>query len=195
MTVSPKGSGSNYGSVYLQDVSADVVHKAREIRLLALDVDGVMTDGRLYFDQSGQETKAFSTRDGLGIKALQRCGITVALITGRQSPMVDQRARELGIELVFQGSDNKLAALQALQQSTGLDAQQIAYMGDDWVDLQVLGRVGFSASVADADPLVRKLVDWVTAEAGGMGAVRAVCNLLLAAQGHLDDVLRDYLPA
>lgn len=182
-------------SVFLQNVSADVLQKAREIRLLALDVDGVMTDGRLYFDQAGQETKAFSTRDGMGIKALQRCGIAVALITGRQSAMVDQRAGELGIELVFQGSDNKLAALQAVLQATGLEAQQIAYMGDDWVDLPVLGRVGFSASVADADPLVRQSVDWVTAEAGGRGAVRAVCNLLLAAQGRLDGVLKDYLPA
>jgi 3-deoxy-D-manno-octulosonate 8-phosphate phosphatase (KDO 8-P phosphatase) len=184
---------SNPGSIYLRDVSEKVLQSAREVRLLALDVDGVMTDGRLYFDQSGQETKAFSTRDGMGIKALQRSGIAVALITGRRSPMVDQRARELGIDLVFQGSDDKLAALQTLLKVTGLSVQQIAYMGDDWVDLPVLGRVGFSASVADADPLVRQAVDWVTAEAGGMGAVRSVCNLLLAAQGRLDGLLQDYL--
>ena len=195
MSVFQNGSASSIGSVYLKDVSADVLQKAREIRLLALDVDGVMTDGRLYFSESGQETKAFSTRDGMGIKALQRCGIAVALITGRQSPMVDQRARELGIELVFQGTDNKLEALLALQQTTGLGAQQIAYMGDDWMDLPVLGHVGFSASVADADPLVRQAVDWVSAEAGGMGAVRALCNLLLAAQDQLDGLLQDYLPA
>ncbi|HET6564687.1 MAG TPA: 3-deoxy-manno-octulosonate-8-phosphatase KdsC, partial [Xanthomonadales bacterium] len=186
MPANHKGSGFGDGAIYLENVSAEVVRKAREVRLLALDVDGVMTDGRLYFDQAGAETKAFSTRDGMGIKALQRCGITVALVTGRQSSMVDQRARELGIDLVFQGSDNKLAALQALQQTARLEASQIAYMGDDWIDLPVLKRVGFSASVADADPLVRQSVDWVTAEAGGKGAVRAVCNLILAAQGKLD---------
>jgi 3-deoxy-D-manno-octulosonate 8-phosphate phosphatase (KDO 8-P phosphatase) len=195
MSVFPNESAVSIGSVYLQDVSAEVLQKARKIRLLALDVDGVMTDGRLYFDQSGQETKAFSTRDGMGIKALQRCGIAVALITGRQSAMVGQRARELGIELVFQGADNKLEALLALQQRTGLSVQQIAYVGDDWVDLPVLSRVGFSASVADADPLVRQSVDWVSTEAGGMGAVRAVCNLLLAAQDQLDELLKDYLTA
>lgn len=183
---------SKPGSLYLENVPESVLRKAREIRLLALDVDGVMTDGRLYFDQSGQESKAFSTRDGMGIKALQRSGIAVALITGRQSAMVDQRARELGIEQVFQGSDDKLRALQSLQADTGLELRQIAYMGDDWVDLPVLRRVGFSASVADAEPLVCRSVDWVTAEPGGQGAVRSVCNLLLAAQDKLDSLLQDY---
>jgi 3-deoxy-D-manno-octulosonate 8-phosphate phosphatase (KDO 8-P phosphatase) len=180
-------------SIYLENVPENVLRKAREIRLLALDVDGVMTDGRLYFSQSGEETKAFSTRDGMGIKALQRGGITVALITGRRSAMVDQRAGELRIEQVFQGSDDKLQALLALQESTGLELPHIAYMGDDWVDLPVLQRVGFSATVADAEPLVRRQVDWVTAEAGGQGAVRAICNLILAAQGKLDEQLRGYM--
>jgi 3-deoxy-D-manno-octulosonate 8-phosphate phosphatase (KDO 8-P phosphatase) len=182
------------GSVYLKGVATEVLEKAKQVRLLALDVDGVMTNGRLYFDQAGQEMKAFSTRDGMGIKALQRCGIAVALITGRQSPMVSQRADELGIELVFQGSDNKSRALQTLLQTTGLSAEQVCYAGDDWIDLPVLKQVGFSVTVADADPLVRQNVDWVSKEAGGMGAVRTLCNLILAAQGQIDALLLEYLP-
>lgn len=180
-------------SIYLDGVSEEVRAKARQVRLLALDVDGIMTDGRLYFDQSGQEMKAFSTRDGMGIKALQRSGIPVALITGRQSPMVKQRAEELGIHLVFQGADDKLQALQAVSEASGLCAAQICYAGDDWIDLPVLRRVGFSVTAADADPFVRQQVDWVSAEAGGMGAVRALCNLILAAQGKLDQLMQEYL--
>lgn len=195
MSASPKGSASLSGSVYLKGVATEVVEKAQQVRLLALDVDGIMTDGRLYFDQTGQEMKAFSTRDGMGIKALQRCGIAVALITGRQSAMVSQRADELGIELVFQGSDNKSRALQALLQTTGLSARQVCYAGDDWIDLPVLKQVGFSVAVADADPWVRQNVDWVSEEAGGMGAVRALCNLILAAQGRIDNLLQEYLSA
>ncbi len=182
-------------SIYLQGVSDEVRSKAQQVRLLALDVDGVMTDGRLYFDDSGREMKAFSTRDGMGIKALQRFGIPIALITGRQSPMVSQRAAELGIKLIFQGSDNKSQALDELLASTGLQADQVCYAGDDWIDLPVLKRVGFSVTVADADPAVRQQVDWISAEAGGMGAVRALCNLILAAQGHMDTLMQDYLPA
>jgi len=181
-------------SIYLEGISEEVRSKARQVRLVALDVDGVMTDGRLYFDQSGQEMKAFSTRDGMGIKALQRSGIPVALITGRQSPMVTQRARELAISLVFQGVDDKLQALQAVLGASGLSAEQVCYAGDDWIDLPVIGRVGFSVTVADADPLVRQQVDWVSAEAGGMGAVRALCNLILAAQGKLDPFMQDFVP-
>ena len=181
-------------SIYLEGVSEEVRAKARSVRLLALDVDGVLTDGRLYFDQSGQEMKAFSTRDGMGIKALQRSGIPVAFITGRQSPMVRQRAEELAVKLVFQGANDKLLALQAVLDASGLSAEQVCYAGDDWIDLPVLGRVGFSATVADADPVVRQRVDWVSAEAGGMGAVRALCNLILAAQGKLEPLLQEYLP-
>ncbi len=181
-------------SIYLGGVSDEVCAKARQVRLLALDVDGILTDGRLYFDQSGEAMKVFSTRDGTGIRAMQRSGIPVALITGRESPMVTQRARELGIELVFQGVEEKLQALQTILDASGLSAEQICYAGDDWIDLPVLGRVGFSATVADADPIVLQRVDWVSAESGGMGAVRALCNLILAAQGKLDGVLQDYLP-
>ena len=180
-------------SPYLAGVSDEVVNKARQVRLLALDVDGVMTDGRLYFDQAGNEMKAFSTRDGMGIKALQRNGIPVALITGRKSSMVENRARELGIDLVFQGSDDKLSAMQQVMSVTGLQAGQLCFAGDDWIDLPVLTRVGFSVAVADADLQVRQRVDWVTSEAGGMGAVRSLCNLILAAQGKDEALIQGYL--
>jgi 3-deoxy-D-manno-octulosonate 8-phosphate phosphatase (KDO 8-P phosphatase) len=179
-------------SVYLEGISADVVTRARKIRLLALDVDGVLTDGRLYYDQAGQEMKAFSTRDGLGIKALQRNGIQVALITGRDSSMVKWRASELGIKFVFQGTDDKNLALQELLLAAAVSAEEVCYAGDDWIDLPVLERVGFSVSVADADPVVRQRVHWVSPEAGGMGAVRSICNLILAAQGLDQKILREY---
>jgi 3-deoxy-D-manno-octulosonate 8-phosphate phosphatase (KDO 8-P phosphatase) len=183
------------GSVYLDGVTSAVIEKARKVRLLALDVDGVLTDGRLYFDQSGQEMKAFSTRDGMGIKAMQRSDIPVALITGRESAMVSQRATELGIQLVFQGSDNKWLTLQTVLDASGLEADQVCYAGDDWMDVTALSRVGFSVAVADADPWVRQHVDWVTAESGGKGAVRALCNLILAAQGKIEPLLQEYLTA
>ncbi len=195
MSVHETKPAHHSGSVYLDGVAEAVIEKARKVRLLALDVDGVLTDGRLYFDQAGQEMKAFSTRDGMGIKAMQRSDIPVALITGRQSPMVSQRAAELGIELVFQGSDHKWKSMQALLAATGLEADQICYAGDDWMDVAVLSRVGFSVAVADADPWVRQQADWVTAESGGRGAVRALCNLILAAQGKIEPLLREYLPA
>lgn len=180
-------------SVYLDGISPGVVARARKIRLLALDVDGVMTDGRLYYDQAGQEMKAFSTRDGLGIKALQGSGIRVALITGRESPMVNWRANELGIEFVFQGAGDKNQALLELLTAADVSVEEVCYAGDDWIDLPVLERVGFSVSVADADPVVRQRVHWVSPEAGGMGAVRSICNLILAAQGLDEKLLREYL--
>jgi len=183
------------GAVYLDGIDTLVIEKARKVRLLALDVDGVLTDGRLYFDASGQETKAFSTRDGMGIKALQRSGIPVALITGRESPMVSQRARELGIDLLIQGSGHKWESMQAVLATTGFAADQVCYAGDDWMDVAVMSRVGLSVAVADADPWVREQADWVTAECGGQGAVRALCNLILAAQGKIGPLLREYLPA
>lgn len=183
------------GAIYLEGVDAVVIEKARKVRLLALDVDGVLTDGRLYFDETGKEMKSFSTRDGMGIKAMQRCDIPVALITGRESPMVSQRARELGIDLLIQGSGHKWESMQALLAATGLEADQVCYAGDDWMDMAVMSRVGFAVAVADADPWVREQADWVTAESGGQGAVRAVCNLILAAQGKIGPLLQEYLPA
>lgn len=170
----------------------ELIERAAGIRLLALDVDGVLTDGRLYFDDHGKEMKAFSTRDGLGMKALQRFDIKVALISGRQSRIVADRAAQLDIGLVYQGRDDKLNALGELMSETGVDERAICYAGDDWVDIPVLERVGLSVAPADAAPLVRERVHWVTNARGGRGAVREICDLILAAQG-LDQRLRKEL--
>lgn len=160
-----------------------LLERAASIRMLVLDVDGVLTDGRLYFDNEGNEMKAFSTRDGLGLRCLQRCGIELALITGRQSDIVDRRAEQLGIVHVYQGRNDKLDVLIELLEKTGIDEKQVCYAGDDWVDLAVLGRVGLAVTVHDADKIVKNRVHWVTSRDGGRGAVREICNLILAAQG------------
>lgn len=174
---------------------AALLERARNIRLLALDVDGVLTDGRLYFDQNGNEMKAFSTRDGLGVKALQHFDIKVALITARESRMVTDRAAQLGIELVYQGRENKRNALAELMSETGMSASEIAYAGDDLIDIPVLDQVGFSAAPADAAAVVRERVHWVTTAGGGKGAVRELCDFILAAQGLQDQLLQDILEA
>lgn len=172
--------------------SAGLRERAANIRLLALDVDGVLTDGRLYFDQHGNELKAFHTRDGLGLKALMHFEIKVALMTGRESRMVTDRAAQLGIELVYQGRDDKLNVLKEVMSKTGIGEQAICYAGDDWIDIPVLKRVGLSVAPADAAPLVREQVHWVTPSGGGRGAVREICDFILAAQG-LDRQLRQEL--
>lgn len=161
-----------------------LLEKAALVRMLVLDVDGVLTDGQLYFDNRGNEMKAFSTRDGLGMRCLQRCGIELALITGRQSEIVKRRAEQLGITHVYQGRTDKLDAFLHLLEKTGVDEQQVCYAGDDWIDLPVLERAGLAVTVADADQAVQDSVHWVTSRDGGKGAVREICNLILAAQGH-----------
>lgn len=173
---------------------ADLRQRASGIRVLALDVDGVLTDGRLYYDQHGNELKAFYTRDGLGLKALQHYNIQVALITGRTSRMVTDRAAQLGINLVYQGRDDKLNALHELVSKTGIDEKAICYAGDDWIDIPVLERVGLSVAPADAEALVRERVHWVTRAKGGYGAVRELCDFILVAQG-LDERLKEELTA
>lgn len=157
--------------------------------MLAVDVDGVLTDGRLYFDQHGNELKAFYTRDGLGMKALQRFDIRLAIITGRKSQIVADRAEQLGIEYVYQGRDDKLNALNELVSESGIEEQHICYAGDDWIDIPVLRRVGLAVAPADAAELVREQVHWVTRAKGGNGAVREICELILKAQG-LDQKLQ-----
>jgi 3-deoxy-D-manno-octulosonate 8-phosphate phosphatase (KDO 8-P phosphatase) len=167
-----------------------LLEKAARVRLLVLDVDGVLTDGNLYFDNNGNELKAFSTRDGFGIRCLQRHGIESALITGRQSKIVEDRARQLGIRNVYQGRNDKLAAFAELLEATGIEAGRVCYAGDDWLDLPVLERVGLSVTVADADTVVKSRVHWVTSRAGGHGAVREICDLIMAAGG-LDKLVFD----
>ncbi|MBZ9557188.1 MULTISPECIES: HAD family hydrolase [unclassified Modicisalibacter] len=170
-----------------------LVERARHVRLLALDVDGVMTDGQLYFQADGQETKAFSTQDGQGIKLLRQAGVEVALITGRDSPMVTRRAAALGIEHVFQGSDAKLDLLRRLIQRLGLAMHQVAYCGDDLPDLAPIKRAGLGISVPNAPRYIREHALWVTDRAGGHGAVREICDGLLELQGHWASVLDTYL--
>lgn len=170
-----------------------LIERASRIRLLALDVDGILTDGKIYFDSAGNELKAFHTRDGLGIKALQKYGIQIALITGRESPMVTQRAEQLGIEFVYQGVINKLTAYMEILQKTGLEDGQVCFAGDDWIDLSVLQRVGLAVTVPAADHEVKNRVHWVTEREGGDGAVREICQLILAAQGHDQSLLEAVL--
>ena len=164
--------------------------RAAKVRLVALDVDGVLTDGRLYFGSDGEALKAFDVRDGFGIRLLRQGGIDVAIVTGRSSPIVEARARELGIERVLQGQRDKRAALEHLMREVGAGTQHCAFMGDDWPDLAALGAVGLSATVADAPHEVRKRVDWIAPSPGGRGAVRDLASMLLRAQGRFDALLR-----
>ena len=160
-----------------------LLERAARIRLLALDVDGVLTDGRLYYDNAGNETKAFSTRDGLGLRLLAEQGIELALITARTSEIVRRRAAELGITRIFQGSIRKLDAFHELLAETGLAPEQVCYAGDDWLDLPILDRAGLAVAPADGESLVRQRAHWTTSRVGGNGAVREICDLILAAQG------------
>ncbi|HEX8963837.1 MAG TPA: phenylphosphate carboxylase subunit delta [Rhodocyclaceae bacterium] len=167
--------------------------KAAQVRLMAFDVDGVLTDGRLYFSPRGDEMKAFFTRDGLGLKLLQRAGIQVAIITGRESEIVAQRAANLGIDLVRQNVADKRAVMAELLRLQGIGFGQAAYMGDDIVDVGVMRACGFSATVPDGHALARRFADYVAEAPAGRGAVREVCELVLRAQGKLDQVLEPYL--
>jgi len=178
----------------MASMDAALRERASKIRMLVLDVDGVLTDGRLYFDHAGNEMKAFNTRDGMGMKALQRMGIEVAVITGRKSAAVAQRMAQLGVRHVYQGREDKLGVFLELLRITGLDAQQVCFAGDDWIDLPVLIRVGLAVSVADAEEHVKQQVHWITRRNGGDGAVREICNLILAAQ-EKDQIILDEILA
>lgn len=180
---------------YLSDLPADVRARASRVRLVALDVDGTLSDGRLWFMGDGKEIKAFHVLDGLGMKLLRDSQIEVALITARESPIVQVRARELGLRHVYQGSRDKLDALTHLCHALSLKHDQVAYMGDDLPDLPVLRLVGLAAAPANAHPWILPHVHWRTRAAGGEGAVRELCDAILLAQGKLEPVLRRYLPA
>ncbi|NOQ51262.1 MAG: HAD-IIIA family hydrolase [Desulfuromonadaceae bacterium] len=166
--------------------------KLAKIRLLLLDVDGVLTDGRIIYDNQGNELKAFDVKDGHGLKLLQRAGIKVGIITGRKSDVVARRAAELGIEILYQHALSKLEPYRKILADQGLGDEQVAYVGDDIVDLPILRRVGFSATVADAVPDVLPLVDYVTVRSGGRGAVREICDLLLKACGQWQELTDRY---
>jgi 3-deoxy-D-manno-octulosonate 8-phosphate phosphatase (KDO 8-P phosphatase) len=157
-----------------------------------LDVDGVLTDGRLYFLPDGGEIKVFNSLDGHGLKMLQRSGVTVALITGRSSTAVARRAAELGISHLHQGSEQKLPIFDGLLEQLGLDYSQAAFMGDDLPDLPLIRRAAVGMTVANAHPLVRQSADWQSTLAGGQGAVREACDLIMQTQGTLCRLLQAY---
>lgn len=162
------------------------------VRLLLLDVDGVLTDGRIVFDGNGVESKFFNVKDGQGIKMVQRAGIAVGIISGRESRVVANRAAELGITHLYQKSLDKLGPYREILDKTGLSDHQVAYVGDDIVDLPLLRRVGFAAAPADAIPEVHQYVHFVTRNRGGWGAVREVCDLLLKEQNAWEAVTAKY---
>jgi len=166
----------------------DILGRARQIRLAIFDVDGVLTDGSLYFGDDGQEYKAFSSRDGHGMKMLQRSGVALAVITARTSQAVRIRMQGLGVEHVYQGRNDKLRAYEELKASLGLSDEQIAYVGDDVLDLPVMRRVGLAVAVADAHDLARRHSHCQTQSPGGRGAAREVCELIMEAQGTLDEM-------
>ncbi|OLB54823.1 MAG: HAD family hydrolase [Nitrospirae bacterium 13_2_20CM_2_62_8] len=154
----------------------------QRLRLFATDVDGVLTDAGMYYSESGEELKKFNTRDGMGIKLLQRAGLITALITMEETKLVTRRAEKLAIPEVHQGARDKLAVMREMVARHGLTLQQVAYIGDDVNDLEVLNAVGFSAAPADALPAVRNAVDYVCRQKGGEGAVREVADLILEAK-------------
>jgi len=171
----------------------DILEKAARVRLVVFDVDGVLTDGSLYLGDDGQEYKAFHSRDGHGMKMLQEAGIEIGIITGRTSQVVRHRMESLGVKHVYQGRLQKLPAFQDLIAKLGIEAEAVAYVGDDVVDLPIMVRVGLAIAVADAHPLVARHAHWQTASPGGRGAARDVCELVLEARGELKELLRHYV--
>lgn len=171
----------------------EVLERAKKIRLVIFDVDGVLTDGSLYLADSGEETKAFNSHDGHGMKMLGASGVELAIITGRESRCVSLRAENLGIKHVYQGAENKLQAFEALRAKLGLDAAACAYMGDDVVDLPVMLRCGLAVCVPASPALVKRHAHYVTRLGGGRGAAREVCEMVMLAQDTLDAQLAIYL--
>jgi 3-deoxy-D-manno-octulosonate 8-phosphate phosphatase (KDO 8-P phosphatase) len=171
----------------------DLREKAAEIRLIVFDVDGVLTDGSLYIGDDGQEYKAFNSKDGHGMVMLQDSGVAIAIITGRTSEVVRIRMASLGIEHIYQGKREKLPVYEELKRITGFNDRDIAYVGDDVVDLPVMTRVGLAIAVQDAHALAKQHAHWVTPSNGGRGAAREVCELIMDAQDNLQPALQHYL--
>ena len=171
----------------------DATSRATRIKLVAFDIDGVMTDGGLHYTDDGHELKTFNVQDGLGLKLLQRAGLTLAIITGRRSGVVAARAADLGIDHVFQGVGDKKTVLGQLLRQLHLDWAQCAYMGDDFIDLAAMQACGLSIAPANARPIVLERASLVTAAGGGKGAVREAAEFVLAAQGHLEALIAEYL--
>lgn len=175
------------------DLSSTLLEKMRPLRLLALDVDGVLTDGSLYFHADGGETKSFNTQDGQGLKLLQASGVELAIITGRDSNIVSQRAAALKINWVMQGREDKLKALTELVSKLGYSWEQVGYCGDDLPDLAAIRRAGFGATVVNAPEYIQHHSDYTTRRAGGQGAVRELTDMIMQAQGTWQACLNHYL--
>ena len=171
----------------------NAIRQAIPLKLLLLDVDGVLTDGRITYSSTGEELKTFHIHDGLGIKLLQQAGVQVGIITGRSSPMVTRRANELGINYLLQGREDKWVALQSIQRELGLSLDEIAYMGDDLPDLSAIHHAGLGVAPANAVSIVKQHADWITTLKGGKGAVRETCEFILSAKGTLDKTLQSFL--
>ena len=172
---------------------ADALERAKGVKLMIFDVDGIMTDGTLYYSERGEELKAFNVQDGHGIKMLKQCAVEVALITARLSRAVELRAANLGISHLYQGMEDKRGAYTALLGQLGLSAAQSGYMGDDLLDLPLITRCGFAATVATAPEAVRTRVHYVARTSAGHGAVREVCEFILRAQGMLEHAIAAHL--
>ncbi|OGT71984.1 MAG: phenylphosphate carboxylase subunit delta [Gammaproteobacteria bacterium RIFCSPLOWO2_02_FULL_57_10] len=172
---------------------SEIIARARDVKLLVLDVDGVLTAGELFLSDSGEEIKAFSTLDGQGIKLLQSAGVMVGIISGRRSALVARRAENLGIEHLFQGREDKLNALNEMCSNTGVPPGAIAYVGDDLPDIKVMNTVRLSFAVDNAHISVKKTAHAQTQKSGGHGAVREVCDFILQAQDKYDDAIAHFL--
>jgi 3-deoxy-D-manno-octulosonate 8-phosphate phosphatase (KDO 8-P phosphatase) len=170
----------------------EIIRKAGKIKLLLLDVDGILTDGQILYNEKGREIKSFHVQDGQGIRWLIKSGVEVGFLSGRISQAVAKRAEELGVPLLFQGIKNKVKIFEGLLTQKNLNSEQISFMGDDFVDLPLLKKVGFSISVRNGHPLIQKEVDYVTKTQGGYGAVREVSELIIKAKGRWDSLLRGY---
>ncbi|WP_105200053.1 3-deoxy-manno-octulosonate-8-phosphatase KdsC [Pseudoalteromonas sp. T1lg10] len=166
-----------------QPIEQDAWQRAQAVKLLICDIDGVFSDGRIYLGNQGEELKAFNTKDGFGIKALLNSGTQVAVITGRQSQIVQTRMESLGVPYIYQGREHKLDAYAELKQTLSLSDEQVAYIGDDGPDLPVMEKVGFAVAVNDAHPLVKRVAHYTTMLPGGFGAVRELTDLLILAKG------------
>ncbi|MCW8881237.1 MAG: 3-deoxy-manno-octulosonate-8-phosphatase KdsC [Sedimenticola sp.] len=171
----------------------EILKRAQQIELIIFDVDGVLTDSTLYLGDDGQEYKAFNSKDGLGMKLLQKSGVEIGIITGRTSNVVTIRMESLGIRHVYQGQRNKIPAFESLRDELGLSNEQIAFVGDDVVDLPVMRQVGLAITVQDAHYLVKQQAHWQTQQPGGHGAAREVCELILQAQGKLESAFAKFL--
>jgi 3-deoxy-D-manno-octulosonate 8-phosphate phosphatase (KDO 8-P phosphatase) len=172
--------------------ASELTQKIQAVRMLLLDVDGVLTDGRIIYHHSGEEAKVFHVRDGLGIRLLFSAGLEVGIATGRSSPALVHRCRNLGIKRIYDGLEDKIPVLERIAREAGVPPGGIAFVGDDLPDLGVMNRVGLALAVADAHEMVLRRADWITNKPGGLGAVREVCELILKEKGLWNTVTRRF---